>query len=169
MKTLLAPGRMAYLLNAKDENTPKSPAKTNCIFCEAGRAKIDASTLVLYQGKKSYVIMNKFPYSNGHLMVIPKRHLSDLSKLKSDEHAELGLLLGHATNILKKYGRCDGFNLGMNLGAAAGAGVKDHLHYHIVPRWNNDHNFMPVFADTRVVPELLHDTYRKLKPLFDKI
>lgn len=166
MKTLWAPWRISYLLGAR-ENLLKTSSKTKCIFCSAVRKKEDVNSLVLYKGKSAFVIMNKFPYSNGHMMVIPKRHVSEISELTPEEHAEMGFLLGKTVEILKKYANCDGFNLGMNLGMAAGAGIKDHLHYHVVPRWSGDHNFMPVIADVRVLPEHMHVTYAKLKKIFD--
>lgn len=165
MKTLWAPWRIEYLTKG-DQKAVKHKLVNDCIFCDAASKEPHVNNLVLYKGKKSFVIMNKYPYSNGHLMVIPYRHLADLSKLSKEEHAEMGKLMGVTTQILKKYGHCDGFNLGMNLGQASGAGVKDHLHYHIVPRWAGDHNFMPVLADARVVPEHLHATYKKLRKLF---
>lgn len=169
MKTLWAPWRLPYLLNPdKDMKTGRS-LKNNCIFCDAVSKKESVESLVLHKGKTAFVIMNKYPYSNGHIMVIPKRHVFELKKLKPSEHAELGALLAASIEILKKYAHCDGFNLGMNLGAAAGAGIKDHLHYHVVPRWSGDHNFMPVLADVRVVPEHMHETYAKLKLHFDKL
>lgn len=168
MKTLWAPWRLPYLLEASKANRGKSMKKSICIFCNASRGAPSVTNLVLAKGKFAYVVMNKYPYANGHLMVIPMRHVPELTKLKSDEHAELGLLLSQCSVVLKKYAHCDGFNIGMNLGEAAGAGIKDHLHYHIVPRWNGDHNFMPILADARVVPEHLEETYAKLKKYFSE-
>lgn len=169
MKTLWAPWRLPYLLEAGAAERGKSVKKNPpCIFCVATRGLPSVKNLVVSKGKLAYVIMNKYPYSNGHLMVIPKRHVSDLGKLTRAEHAELGTLLAKCARVLKAYARCDGYNVGMNLGEAAGAGIKDHLHYHIVPRWNGDHNFMPVLADARVVPEHLEETHAKLKKLFSE-
>lgn len=168
-QVLWAPWRLPYLLHPEKDVKAGHPLKNNCIFCDAVSKKADVESLVLYKGKTAFVIMNKYPYANGHLMVIPKRHVYELSKLKPAEHAELGELMAASVDVLKKYARCDGFNLGMNLGAAAGAGIKDHLHYHVVPRWSGDHNFMPVLADVRVVPEHMHATYAKLKVYFDQI
>jgi ATP adenylyltransferase len=111
-------------------------------------------------------MMNKYPYNAGHLMVIPRRHIKDLSKLKALEHRVLGETLAVCIKVLKKVYRPQGFNVGMNLERVAGAGITDHLHYHIVPRWNGDTNFMPVFADTRVLVEALEETYNKLRKAF---
>ena len=112
--------------------------------------------------------MNAFPYSNGHLMVVPYKHTSDLTELSTEENMEMMALLQKACSVLKNAFRPDGFNVGINMGTAAGAGIADHIHMHIVPRWNGDTNFMPVFADIKVIPEALETTYDKLKPLFDE-
>lgn len=164
MKKLWAPWRLDYILDAK--NKPNKSAKSSCIFCDVQKSRTSTKNLVLYRSSLAYVIMNKFPYSNGHLMVIPQRHTADYGSLSSKEHAQLGELMSRSMDALKAAYDPHGFNIGMNLGEAAGAGIGCHLHYHIVPRWNGDHNFMPVMSDTRVMLEYVHKTYNRLKPYF---
>lgn len=172
MKRLWAPWRIAYLTRetSKNKSQKKSTAKKKtreaCVFCEALKDSPAATNLVLHRGQHAYVIMNKYPYANGHLMVIPVRHVADFTNLTKTEHAELGGLLAQCHRILQKELHCQGFNIGMNLGTAAGAGIAGHLHYHIVPRWANDHNFMPIIADLRTIPEHMLVTYKKLKGKF---
>ncbi len=160
MKRVWAPWRMEFI--SKD----KRPGKSHCIFCDLPKEGVGHKTLILHQGQTAFVILNRYPYSNGHLMVVPNRHISDFSKLRQDEHAEMGALLGRCTRVLKKCVHAKGFNIGMNLGAVAGAGIKDHLHHHIVPRWQGDCNFMAVLDDIRVMPEHLKETYKLLKSHF---
>ena len=169
MKTLWAPWRMAFIESATKPASYKSQkSKSSCVFCVAQRGKLSVKSLVVYRGKQAYVIMNKFPYSNGHLLIIPNRHLSDFSQLTAEEHTELGLLLSLSRDVLTQALKAEGFNIGMNLGAIAGAGIREHLHYHMVPRWSGDHNFMPIFAESKCLPEHLEATYEKLKRVFDK-
>ncbi|MCP5464210.1 MAG: HIT domain-containing protein [Deltaproteobacteria bacterium] len=162
-----APWRLEYILEHVADKSKK--AKGACVFCEAQKGRASQKNLVLYRGQHAYIIMNKYPYANAHLMVIPNRHLSDFSKLTSEEHQEMGELLSLCTKVLKKIAKPHGFNIGMNLGEAAGAGIKEHLHYHIVPRWSGDHNFMPVVANLRVMMEHIKKTYIKLKTEFDLV
>jgi ATP adenylyltransferase len=157
MKTMWAPWRMDYILSDKEGE---------CIFCKALSEK---NNLILYKGKVTMVIMNKFPYINGHLLVAPKRHLSALEQLKKGEKGDLLETVERSIGIVKKVMNPDGFNVGLNLGKVAGAGVEEHLHFHIVPRWFGDTNALTVFADVRVIPEHLLTTYNNLKPYFDKI
>ncbi len=159
MERLWAPWRLAYIAGEKTEG---------CIFCTFPKENDDENRLILYRGKTCFVIMNAFPYSNGHLMVVPYRHLNDITALTDEENLEMMQLAVRCCDALKKMCRPDGFNVGMNLGRSAGAGIDDHIHMHIVPRWNGDTNFMPVLADTKVIPEALETTYAKLKPLFDE-
>jgi len=154
MKTMWAPWRMDYILTEKDGN---------CIFCEALST---ADDLTLYKGKITMVMMNKFPYINGHLLVAPVRHLSGLDQLKKNEMGELLATVDRSVEILKQVMNPDGFNVGLNLGKVAGAGVEEHLHFHIVPRWFGDTNALTVFADVRVIPEHIKATYENLKPHF---
>lgn len=157
MKTMWAPWRMEYILGKKDEG---------CIFC---RALSDQDNLTLYKGKVTMVVMNKYPYINGHLLVAPTRHLSLLEQLSKNEMGDLLETVEKSVGILKKVMNPDGFNVGLNLGKVAGAGVEEHLHFHIVPRWFGDTNALTVFADVRVIPEHLQATCNNLKPYFDKI
>ena len=156
-KQLWAPWRMEYILSEKDEG---------CIFC---RALSDQDNLTLYKGKVTVVVMNKYPYINGHLLVAPTRHLSLLEQLSKNEMGDLLETVEKSVGILKKVMNPDGFNVGLNLGKVAGAGVEEHLHFHIVPRWFGDTNALTVFADVRVIPEHLQATCNNLKPYFDKI
>jgi ATP adenylyltransferase len=157
MKTMWAPWRMEYILGEKDEG---------CIFC---RALQDQDNLTLYKGKTTMVVMNKFPYINGHLLAAPTRHLSRLEQLSKNEMGDLLETVEKSVGILKNVMNPDGFNVGLNLGKVAGAGVEEHLHFHIVPRWFGDTNALTVFADVRVIPEHLQATYNNLKPYFGKI
>ena len=157
MKTMWAPWRMEYILGEKDEG---------CIFCIA---LSDQDNLTLYKGEVTMVVMNKYPYINGHLLVAPTRHLSSLEQLQKNEMADLLETVEKSVGILKKVMNPDGFNVGLNLGKVAGAGVEEHLHFHIVPRWFGDTNALTVFADVRVIPEHLQATFNNLKPYFDKI
>jgi ATP adenylyltransferase len=157
MKTVWAPWRMEYILSEKEEE---------CIFC---LALSDQGNLTLYKGSLSMVMMNKYPYINGHLLVAPKRHISSLDEMTMEEMADLLKTIKDSIGILKKVMKPDGFNVGLNLGEVAGAGVEEHLHFHIVPRWHGDTNAMTVFAEVRVIPEHLESTYRNLKPYFEQL
>ncbi|TVQ99918.1 MAG: HIT domain-containing protein [Desulfovibrionales bacterium] len=157
MNTLFAPWRMEYVL---------SPKEDGCIFCLAESTSQDQNNLVLVRGKLCFVIMNRYPYANGHLMVAPYRHGPDLTELNEAEATELTFWMQHAVRVLREAISPDGFNIGLNLGDVAGAGIQDHLHMHIVPRWHGDTSFMTVCSQTRVVPEDLATTHAKLAPLF---
>jgi ATP adenylyltransferase len=148
---------MEYILSEKEKE---------CIFC---LALSDEGNLALYKGSLSMVMMNKYPYINGHLLVAPKRHIAGLDDLTLEEMADLLRTVKNAIEILKKVMKPDGFNVGLNLGVVAGAGVEQHLHFHIVPRWHGDTNAMTVFAEVRVIPEHLEATYRNLKPHFEAL
>jgi ATP adenylyltransferase len=137
-----------------------------CIFCPEGNDEGDAERLILYRGRLSVVMMNRFPYNNGHLLVSPWTHTPSLEGLSSEELLDLMKTLGRSLGVLRKTMTPDGFNVGLNLGTVAGAGVEAHVHFHVVPRWNGDTNFMTVFADVRVIPEHLQETYRRLLPHF---
>ena len=143
------------------------PLPDDCIFCiasEPGRAE-----LVLVRGQVSFVVLNKFPYNNGHLMVVPNRHAPNLATLSAEEQAELMRLTRHAEMALTEAYAPHGINVGINLGRSAGAGVLDHLHVHLVPRWNGDTNFMTAIGDTRVLPEDLQASAAKLRPIFERL
>ena len=156
MSILWTPWRIDYILGAK---------QPGCVLCQKVHADpaSDAESLLLYRGEHCFVIMNLYPYNTGHLMVVPYLHTSDLVGLHSSVMVELGDLTRRGVALLAATLQPQGFNLGMNLGRVAGAGIDDHLHQHIVPRWNGDTNFMPILADTRTMPELLSDTYARLR------
>jgi ATP adenylyltransferase len=157
MERLWAPWRMAYVGSARDDR--------GCIFCDATTGD-PHERLLLGTTAHSLVMLNRFPYQNGHVMIAPRRHTADLPALPAPEHTDLAETLRRALASLGEALRPEGFNLGMNLGACAGAGVLDHVHWHIVPRWNGDTNFMPVLADVRVMPQHLLETYERLRPAF---
>jgi len=157
MKTMWAPWRMEYILADKE---------AGCVFCD-GLSKNDELTLC--KGNDTMVMMNKFPYINGHLLVAPVQHLSALDQLGKRQMGELLATVERSVGILKKVMKPDGFNVGLNLGKVAGAGVEEHLHFHIVPRWFGDTNALTVFADVRVIPEHIKATYENLKPQFDTL
>jgi ATP adenylyltransferase len=139
--------------------------ETGCFLCE-NQKKDPREVLVLTQTKHSMVMLNKYPYNNGHLLVAPKRHQKELVELGSEEYVDLSETLRQSVAVLRRALKPGGVNLGMNLGRTAGAGVEDHLHWHIVPRWDGDMNFMPVIAETKVMPQHLLDSYDRLKPHF---
>jgi ATP adenylyltransferase len=157
MEQLWAPWRMDYILGPKPDT---------CVFCLPEDQSGDRARLVLARGRHSFVIMNKFPYNSGHLMVTPRRHVSCITELTVDENLELTRGLAYCTRVLKEALRPQGINIGLNLGEAAGAGIAAHLHYQMVPRWNGDSSFMAVFSETRVIPQLLASTYDRLEPFF---
>lgn len=157
MDVLWAPWRIDYILGEKEDG---------CIFCNKQSGDDDRKNLILFRGKTCFVIMNYYPYNNGHLMVVPKRHIAELPHLSQQEHSEMMQLMSKCVEVLKEEMSPHGFNLGMNIGAVAGAGVKDHLHFHIVPRWTGDMNFMPVTGHTKVISEALEVTWEKLKKGF---
>jgi len=137
-----------------------------CIFCAKVQSENDEENLVLYRGLNNYVLLNLFPYTSGHLMIAPYSHISQLSQADDATLTEMMALTRKAEQALQKAYNPEGINLGMNLGKSAGAGIADHIHMHVLPRWHADSNFMSVIAETRVLPELLTDSYHKLKPLF---
>lgn len=157
METMWAPWRMEYILNEKEDG---------CVFC---KAESNHDGLTLFKGRQVMVVMNKFPYINGHLLVAPLRHVSELSELSLSEMTDLMTTIEKSVGILRQVMHPQGFNVGLNLGKVAGAGVEAHLHFHIVPRWIGDVNALAVFGEIRVVSEHLQATYRNLKPHFDKI
>ncbi|MFN3966221.1 MAG: HIT family protein [Endomicrobiia bacterium] len=154
MERIFAPWRMKFITGKKEKG---------CLFCKKLRSKNDSKNLVLYRGKTAFILLNLYPYSNGHIMVAPKKHKGDFSQLTDEEKLELFNLVELSTKILKKVYKPKGFNIGINLGKVAGAGVPGHLHVHIVPRWLGDTNFMPVCSETKVICESLKSTYKKLR------
>ncbi len=153
MEQIWAPWRMEYILQDKE---------TDCFLCNAQKQE-DSKSFIVYRGEKNFVIMNKFPYNNGHLMIAPYRHIGNLEDLTDQEHLEIMQSLVKAKEILDKALTPEGYNIGINLGNVSGAGLPGHLHLHVVPRWNGDTNFMPVIADTKIMPEYLKETYEKIK------
>lgn len=160
MDVLWAPWRLDYILGPKPDE---------CVFCLPAHRGEDEDRLVLYRGRHNFVIMNKYPYNNGHLMVTPYRHVMNLTDLSPDETHEMMDLAQATVRIYQAYFRPQGVNAGLNIGEAAGAGIKEHLHLHLVPRWVGDASFMAVACDTRVVPQALSSTYANLKPYFDRL
>ncbi len=139
-----------------------------CVFCEALKARDDRARAVLLRGRRNFVLLNRYPYTPGHLMIAPARHEADFAGARPDERAELADLLQAALRALRKAYAPQGFNVGMNLGSCSGAGIAGHYHLHVVPRWTGDSNFMPIVGATRVFIEDLDTTYHKLRPLFDE-
>ena len=162
MERLWAGWRMAYVTGEAAKKARGSAARHPCLFCGLSRAKPGVRNLVLARTPGVVVMLNLYPYNVGHVMVAPIRHRASLAKLTSEETLELGGWLGRVEEALRRVYRPHGFNLGMNLGRPAGAGVLGHLHWHVVPRWNGDTNFMPVTAGAKVLPEALDRTYRRL-------
>jgi ATP adenylyltransferase len=146
----------------------KGEPQKGCIFCELPRAGDDRANLILGRSRNAFAILNRFPYTNGHLMVVPRAHAKELHALSREEHDELGEKLRVAVRLVGEAYAAEGYNLGMNLGRVAGAGIADHLHWHVVPRWNGDTNFMPVLGDTKVMIEHLSASWDRLRPLFDR-
>lgn len=145
---------MTYVGGARQEG---------CVFCAALAADNDSDRLVLHRGRNAYAILNLYPYNSGHAMIVPNQHAAELEDLVSETRSELIELANVLVEASKRVFRCDGFNLGLNIGAVAGAGIAEHLHMHVVPRWSGDTNFMPILANTMVMPELLPVTYARLR------
>ena len=158
MKVLWAPWRMEYIL-ADRSSEP-------CIFCPGQDRSRDEERLILHVGGMSMVIMNRYPYNNGHLLAAPVRHVPGLESLGAEEKLDLLETVQNSMAVLHRVMKPEGFNVGVNLGKVAGAGVEDHLHFHIVPRWHGDTNFMTVLGEVRMIPEHIRATYRKLLPFF---
>ncbi|MBB3158179.1 ATP adenylyltransferase [Microbacterium proteolyticum] len=157
---LWTPHRMAYI------SAGREPMEKNCPFC-AAPDKSDEEGLIVARGTTAYVLLNLFPYNSGHLLVCPYRHIATYDQATDEEVAEIGALTQRGMRVLRAVSRCDGFNLGMNQGAIAGAGVDAHLHQHIVPRWASDANFFPIIAKTKALPQLLGDVRRTVAESWD--
>lgn len=154
MKRIWAPWRMEYILNSR---------KRGCFLCKICQADKDEQNLVLKRGRSTFLLLNRYPYNNGHLLVAPYKHADNLESLNAKEMSEMMELASTACKALRKSLHPDGFNLGLNIGTAAGAGLKDHIHLHIVPRWEGDTNFMPVLGEVKIIPQPLDELWRKLK------
>lgn len=153
MERLWAVWRMAYI---------EQPEIEGCLFCKARDATNDEEEYVLWRGAHSFVMLNAFPYNTGHLMISPYRHVGRMAEIRPEEAVEWIAATGRSKDVLRRAFRAEGFNVGLNVGRCAGAGVEGHLHLHVVPRWNGDTNFMPVLSDHKVLPEGLRATYGKL-------
>jgi ATP adenylyltransferase len=158
MERLWTPWRMQYIAGEK---------ATGCIFCSALEQNDDRETYIVQRGAHSFVMLNKYPYNNGHLMVVPNRHTAELADLDAATQCELMATLSDAVGWLRAASQPQGFNIGLNLGLPAGAGVADHLHFHVVPRWTGDTNFMTVTGETRVIAEWLDDTWSRLRAVIE--
>ena len=160
MDRLWSPWRMEYIQANKDE-----PADRACVFC----ALLDDTSQeerILARDDHAFVTLAKFPYNPGHLLVLPTRHASEFADLTAEENAAVSAFLQRGVRALREAAEPHGYNIGLNLGHVAGAGIPEHLHWHVVPRWGGDTNFMPVVGETRVLPELVAESYRKLQPFF---
>jgi len=154
LKVIWAPWRIRYI---------EMPKPKTCFLCDAIKSKDDRKHYVVYRGSKCFIIMNLFPYNPGHLMIAPYRHVPSIEDLNNDELFDLMVLTKLSLKMLRKAFNPHGFNIGVNIGNVAGAGVEEHVHVHVVPRWSGDTNFMPLLADVKVIPQALEETYRKLK------
>lgn len=154
MKVMWAPWRMQYLHGKREKG---------CVFCKKKRNKKRFKDHIIFWGRKNYVVLNRYPYNNGHLMIIPYRHTADMEKLSEAETNEMMSLLRYAMRTLRKVYRPEGFNWGMNLGRPAGAGIAHHLHLHLIPRWSADTNFFPILSETRCLPQHLDESWRMIK------
>jgi ATP adenylyltransferase len=159
---LWAPWRFVYI-----EKPSRESSKDDCIFVDLPAQQNDRENLLLYRGKKAFVMLNAFPYTNGHVMVAPYRHTAAITDLDDDELLEINQLLARCVTWITRAYKPDGFNIGVNLGSAAGAGIPSHVHWHVVPRWNGDTNFMTTVGDVRVLPQSLAESYDRLKEALD--
>ena len=157
MEHIWAPWRIRYIEMEKPEG---------CIFCEKPGENNDPENYILYRGNKNFIMLNSYPYNPGHLMVVPYRHVAGLDEMTGEERNDHYEIVSRSITVLKQVFKPAGFNVGVNMGKVAGAGIADHVHTHIVPRWQGDNNFIPVLSDTGVMPEALSDTFEKLKGKF---
>ena len=158
---LYRPDRRDYIL--------KVYKPEGCVFCHAKETGVKFESLVLFEGKHTMIIMNKFPYNSGHVLVVPKHHCTEVTELNDEQYEEFSQFLKICLAALRKGFNCAGFNVGMNLGKAAGAGIPDHLHQHVIPRWIGDANFLPLITKTKVMIETLDEVYQRLQPIFKEV
>jgi ATP adenylyltransferase len=164
MDKLFSPWRSKYISSFADKKNEE-----RCVFCDAYSGENDEESLVVYRGKDAFVLMNRFPYNSGHMMVIPARHTADFSSLKISEMMETMDLLRVSERALRELSQPQGFNIGMNLGRVSGAGIDGHLHWHIVPRWNGDTNFMPILSEVKVISEDMAEQWKRLREIFQSM
>jgi ATP adenylyltransferase len=157
MEHIWAPWRIQYILDEKPER---------CILCEKPKEDKDVQNYILYRGDRNFIMLNSYPYNPGHLLVAPYRHIGSLEELMEEERNEHFKLISRSLEVLKEAFKPGGFNIGSNIGGVAGAGIEDHFHSHVVPRWQGDTNYIPVLADLRVLPQALADTYKTLEGKF---
>ena len=162
MERLWSPWRMEYIESARDVESG------GCVFCDLLEGGEEAASRVLERTELAFVALAKYPYNPGHLLVLPVRHVDDPERMTDEESSAVARLLRRSLRVLREASDPHGFNVGLNLGRVAGAGIPEHLHWHVVPRWRGDTNFMPVVGQTRVLPELLDETFAKLRPRFVK-
>ena len=162
MEHLWAPWRMQFIEELRDSGS-------GCLFCDLAVAGVHRERLILYRDERCYVVLNRFPYTNGHLMIVPAAHVGDLAALSREDHAGLLGLCASSIAILREALHAEGFNCGFNIGQAGGAGIKDHVHLHVVPRWCGDSNFLPIIGGARSMPEYLEATYDRLIGGFEKL
>jgi len=160
MDKLWAPWRIEYIRSEKEDG---------CIFCDKPEKNNDREMLILFRGELAFVMMNLFPYNNCHLLIAPYIHTNHSNNLSSEERSEIMELADTTMKILKKVIKAEGFNFGANIGSAGGAGIEEHIHFHVVPRWRGDTNFMPIVGHTKVIVQGLQETFDLLKPEFDKL
>ena len=162
MERIWAPWRITYIQNTR------SKKERGCLFCRIKKERRKKDNYLLKKGGFSLVLLNRFPYNNGHLLIAPLRHIAKLNQLSKEEREEIFFLVNRSMEALNKVIRPDGYNFGMNLGKVAGAGVPGHLHFHLVPRWTGDTNFFPVVSETKVISQSLSELYQKLLPFFER-
>lgn len=160
IQPLWAPWRLEYILSKKEPG---------CIFCGYPKEDKDRENLILFRSSESFVIMNLYPYNNGHLMIVPYRHAFSITELNNDELLDLMRMVRHSVNCLREAFRPEGYNIGLNIGKVAGAGLEEHLHFHVIPRWVGDTHFMAALTEVRVIPEHVLSTYDRLFPIFNRV
>ncbi len=161
MKRLFSPWRSAYIQSFQDVKKSKE-----CLFCRIAKENNDKKNLIVWRGKECYVMMNRYPYNNGHLMVVPYKHTASMDKLTDETNLEVMKTVVRCMQALNKNSKPDGFNFGANIGKEAGAGIEKHIHFHLVPRWNGDTNFFPVLTDVKVISEDIQKSWQKLVSFF---
>lgn len=163
MKRLYSPWRSEYIQTFKERKKSKG-----CLFCKIAKDKNDAKNLIVWRGEKCFVVINRFPYNSGHIMIVPYKHVKDFSKLTDSELGEIMIIAKKCFNAFKEVNNPQGFNFGSNIGTVAGAGITGHIHFHIVPRWDGDTNFMPVLASIKIISEDIDKCFKQFRKVFKK-